>query len=158
MTSSDAAGREKPAEPGSGRDALGFEFQVVSPARVVVRERVTSLIVPGARGAVGFWARHAPMLVALAPGLVRYRPVGDKTRGFKLLAVGGGFFEMSPEGRATLLADTAELPEEIDVARAQAAYERARRRLARPTPAVDIARAEAALQRALARLRAAGKA
>lgn len=146
-------------------EARGFEFQVVSPSRVVLQDRVTSLIVPGARGAVGFWAGHAPMLVALSPGVVRYRPVeetgsqGQAGRGaaFRLLAVGGGFFEVSPDGRATLLADTAELPEEIDVTRAQAAFERAKRRLKRPVPHVDLSRAELALERALARMRATGK-
>lgn len=135
----------------------GFDFQVISPAHVVLRERVTSLIVPGARGAVGFWAEHAPMLVALAPGVVKYRGAGPGASGFKQLAVGGGFFEMSPDGQATLLADTAELPGEIDVARAEAALQRARKRLARPTEETDVSRAEVALQRAQARLRAAGK-
>ncbi len=143
----------------------GFEFSVISPARVVLRDRVTSLIVPGARGALGFWAGHAPMLVALSPGVVKYRSVegtgspgqAGHGAGFRVLAVGGGFFELSPDGRATLLADTAELPEEIDVARAQAACERARRRLKRPAPQIDLGRAELALERALARLRAAGK-
>ena len=56
----------------------------------------------------------------------------------------------------TILADTAELDEEIDVARAQAARERAERRLRERGPDVDTTRAEAALQRALNRLRAAG--
>lgn len=160
-------------------DELGFEFSVVSPTRVALRERVVSLIVPGARGAVGFWAGHAPMLVALAPGVVKYRTLGaDIAAGgavsastvaaeptaplggrgsFRLMSVSGGFFELGPDGRATLLADTAELPEEIDVARAQASYERARRRLRRPTEALDISRAEMALQRAAARLQAAHK-
>jgi len=135
----------------------GFDFQVVTPNRIVLKERVTSLMVPGARGSLGFWARHAPMLVALAPGVVRFRPAGTPGVPFQLLAVGGGFYEFSPDGRATLLADTAELPAEIDVDRAMAAYQRARRRLSRPTPKVDISRAELALERALARLRAAGK-
>lgn len=135
----------------------GFDFQVVTPNRVVLKERVTSLMVPGARGSVGFWAEHAPMLVALAPGVVKFRPAGGPGAAFRLLATGGGFFEFSPDGRATLLADTAELPDEIDVERARAAYQRARRRLARPSPKVDISRAELALERALARLRTAGK-
>ncbi len=143
---------------------VGFDFQVVSPARVVLSERVTSIMVPGARGSLGFWAGHAPMLVNLSPGVVKYRPAGAAEtagphvdRGFRLLAVGGGFFEVSPDGKATLLADTAELPEEIDVARAEAAYERARKRLSRPDRETDLTRAELALGRAMARLHATGK-
>jgi len=152
-------------------DEVGFDFQVICPNRVVLRERVTSLVVPGARGAVGFWAGHAPMLVSLSPGVVRFRPAEGGVSGaraadtrtgaagadFRTLAVGGGFFEMSPDGGASLLADTAELPEEIDVGRAQAAYERARKRLTRPTPSLDLTRADIALQRALARLKAVGR-
>ena len=136
-------------------DPGGFEFQVVSPHRVVLRERVTSLIVPGIGGAVGFWVDHAPMLVALAPGVVKYRPLTatDQRVEFRSLAVGGGLFEVSAEGETTLLADTAELPEEIDVERAKAALKRAKRRLLGPTPDLDMIRAEAALKRALARLR-----
>lgn len=136
-----------------------FGFQVVAPNRVVLRERVSSLIVPGIGGAVGFWAGHAPMLVALAPGVVKYRPAspGGEREVFRPLAVGGGLFEVSDDGEATLLADTAELPEEIDVERARAALERAKRRLTRPAPDVDMTRAEAALQRAVARLRVAGQ-
>lgn len=136
-------------------ETQGFDFQVISPARVVLKERVTSLVVPGARGAVGFWAGHAPMLVALSPGVVKYRSREGTGKGFRLLAVGGGFFEIGPDGNATLLADTAELPEEIDVSRARAALERARKRLSRPGSDVDVVRAEASLHRALARLKVA---
>jgi len=141
------------APPAAGE--AGFEFQVVSPNRVVLTRRVSSLIVPGIGGSVGFWPGHAQMLVALAPGVVKYRPLAGQGH-FELLAVGGGFFEMRADGRATLLADTAELPEEIDVERARAALERARRRLEHPRPDVDLIRAEVALQRALARLKVAG--
>jgi F-type H+-transporting ATPase subunit epsilon len=138
-------------------DEIGFEFQVISPTRVVLRERVASVTVPGARGAVGFWVGHAPMLVALSPGVVRYRAAGTALRSVAL-AVSGGFFEISPDGAATLLAEAAELPEEVDVARAEAALQRARERLRRPTPGIDVARAEVAMQRAIARLRIAAKA
>jgi len=138
----------------AAEEGAGFEFQVISPDRVVLSLRVTSLIVPGIGGAVGFWPGHAQMLVALAPGVVKYRRAGG-VGDFELLAVGGGFFEMSAEGRGSLLADTAELPEEIDVERARAALERARRRLEHPRPDIDLIRAEAALQRAAARLKVA---
>jgi F-type H+-transporting ATPase subunit epsilon len=49
-----------------------------------------------------------------------------------------------------------ERPEEIDVARAQAAKERAEKRLAERTPEIDIDRARLALLRALNRLKVAG--
>jgi len=85
-------------------------------------------------------------------GIVHFGPEhGEKRR----IAVTGGFVEVA-NNRVTVLADTAELDTEIDVGRAQAARERAERRLrSARSDEIDRARAEAALQRALNRLRAA---
>ena len=74
----------------------------------------------------------------------------------KQAAVGGGFAEVLGD-RVTVLAETAELAESIDVERAVASRDRARERLmSRLDPDVDDDRAEAALNRALNRLRVAG--
>jgi F-type H+-transporting ATPase subunit epsilon len=67
----------------------------------------------------------------------------------------GGFL-MTDGKKVILLADAVERPEEIDVARAQAAKERAETRIAERTPDVDIDRARLALLRALNRLKVAG--
>ena len=68
-----------------------------------------------------------------------------------ILAVLSGFAEVLPD-RVTVLAETAERPEEIDVERAKVALARAEQRLASGDPDVDWDRASVALQRALVRL------
>jgi len=122
-------------------------LRVVTPNRQVVREDVEEIQVPGKEGYLGILPGHAPLLSELKVGEMTYR----QGREVRRLAVGGGFLEVLPE-QVTVLAETAERPEDIDIARAQAARERAERRLKSPDPDVDINRATVALERALIRL------
>lgn len=129
-----------------------FTLEVVTPERVVFREPVQAVIVPGAQGQIGVLPDHAPMVVNLKAGVVKYRQSGQ----IKRMAVSGGLFEVSGD-KAVILADAAELAGEIDVLRAKEARRRAEERLRARTENIDIARAHASLERALARLRAAGE-
>ena len=95
---------------------------------------------------------HAPFVFALKPGTLRIRTPDGKD---SCVAVGSGFLIVQKE-RTTVLARSAERPEEIDVKRARQAKERAEERLQLRTAQIDAARAKAALQRALARLEVAG--
>ena len=83
----------------------------------------------------------------LSPGAV----IIHEADGEKVAAVHAGFAEVLPD-QVTLLAETAEWAEEIDVARAEAAKKRAEERLQARTEKVDIKRAEFALRRALTRI------
>jgi F-type H+-transporting ATPase subunit epsilon len=89
---------------------------------------------------------------ALKPGALRIRTPEGKD---SYVALGSGFLVVQKE-RTTVLARSAERPEEIDVKRARQAKERAEERLQLRTAQIDVARAKAALQRALARLEVAG--
>jgi len=131
--------------------AKTLKLEVVTPEKQVFSDEVQSIIVPAAEGYLGVLPNHAPLISGLKPGIIKYRQEG-KTR---LLAISGGFMEVSAN-KVTILADTAERPEQVDVERAKAARERAEKRLKERPPGLDVARAEFALQRALARLRAAG--
>ena len=96
------------------------------------------------------WAGHHPMLASLDVGQIVFREAGE---GPRVAATSGGFAQVQRDG-VTVLAETAELSDEIDVARAEAARDRARERLAQQREAeVDAVRAEMALARALNRLR-----
>ncbi|MBE3599449.1 MAG: F0F1 ATP synthase subunit epsilon [Limnochordaceae bacterium] len=129
-----------------------MQLEVVTPQRVVLRERVEAVVAPTDRGYLGVLANHAPMVAALSLGIVQFgRYHGPKRK----MAVSGGFMEVSGN-RVTILADTAELAEEIDVLRAKAARDRALERLRSRAAHIDQTRAERALARALNRLRAAG--
>lgn len=127
-----------------------FTFHVVSPEGNVLKEEIEFVVLPGIDGELGILPNHAPLIAALETGVITYTVNGKK----KKAAISGGFVEVS-ENKATVLADTAEVAEAIDVERALAAKERAEKRLAQKSPDTDMKRAEYALRRAIARLNAA---
>ena len=131
-----------------------FELEIVTPEKTIYSGTVERLQAPGSDGSFGVLARHHPMLSALGIGRVSFLEAGGNR---KRAAISGGFAEVQRD-HVIVLAESAELAEEIDVARAEAARDRARERVARRRdPEVDMARAEAALDRALWRLRVAGQ-
>jgi len=132
-----------------------LQLDVVTPTRLVVSERVTEVVAPGTEGYFGVLPDHIPFITTLKAGTLTYW----KGKQERHLAVSGGYAEVRGN-RLSILADNAEVAEEVDVARAERARQRAERRLqewASGAEAIDFARAEAALQRALARLEAVGK-
>ncbi|MFQ5926243.1 MAG: F0F1 ATP synthase subunit epsilon [Terriglobia bacterium] len=131
-----------------------FELQLVTSARLVVREEVDEAQVPAKNGYLGILPGHAPLLSELQVGEISYR----RGVSWAYLAVAWGFVEVLPD-RVIVLAEIAERAEEIDVARAAAAERRAKERLARASqdPAIDLNRAQVALERALIRLQVARK-
>jgi F-type H+-transporting ATPase subunit epsilon len=130
----------------------GLRVELATPIRLVLAEDADEVIIPGSDGYFGVLPGHAPLLALLGIGEVTCR-IGRMER---YLAVSGGFAEVGPE-RVTILAETAERPEEIDTARAQAARERAERQLAGRGGGeeIDFAQTMAALERAQVRLRVA---
>jgi F-type H+-transporting ATPase subunit epsilon len=130
-----------------------FSLEIVTPARVVFQGEVTSFSAPGTLGGFQVLYNHAPLLSSLEVGVLKVRDLeGHDT----LYATGGGFVEVK-DNRAVVLAESAEIPGEIDVARAKAAMERAKKRLETPGPDTDVDRARVALARALNRLHLAKK-
>ncbi|MCY3667686.1 MAG: F0F1 ATP synthase subunit epsilon [Gemmatimonadetes bacterium] len=127
-----------------------FALEVVTPERVAYSGQVASLQAPGSEGGFGVLAGHIPLLTSLQIGRLRFvEEDGNEVQ----MAISGGFVEVGRE-QVAVLAETAERVEEIDVARAEAARQRAEERLARAREErVDVARAEAALARAINRIR-----
>jgi len=125
-----------------------IELQVVTPDRLIVRERVDEVQIPGSRGYFGVLPGHTPLLASLAVGELWYRKGQETT----YLSIVHGFAEVLPD-RVTILARLAERAEEIDVARAEAARKRAEARLSQNMPdEVDYERARLALAKSLMRL------
>lgn len=123
--------------------------EVVTGERVVFREEDVDMVVaPGADGMLGILPRHAPLISLLANGEMRVVKGGRE----QAFAVFGGFLEVA-HNQVRILADTAERAEEIDLARAEAARQRAETRIAQRRTDIDLARAEVALQRSLIRLK-----
>jgi F-type H+-transporting ATPase subunit epsilon len=128
-----------------------IQLEIVTPDRQVVHDLVESVTIPGKGGYLGILPGHAPLLSELRTGEVVYTRDGTK----HYLAVSWGFAEVLP-GRVIILVQTAERAEEIDLARAERALERAEERLKKFTDAtIDAERAREAYERALARLQAA---
>ena len=103
--------------------------------------------IPGRDGYLGILPGHAPLITELGIGEISYRENGES----HYLAVAWGFAEVLPE-RVSVLAETAERAEEINVERAEEARKRARQWLNSSDPKVDFARAQRALTRAATRL------
>ncbi|HMC82148.1 MAG TPA: F0F1 ATP synthase subunit epsilon [Candidatus Polarisedimenticolia bacterium] len=129
------------------------QLDIVTPERGVVSEAVDGIILPGSEGYLGVLPGHAPLLTTLKVGRIEYR----KARETFTLAVSWGFAEVLPE-KVAILAETAEKAEEIDLARAQAARERAEKRLRSRDPDLDFLRAQVALEKALIRIQLASRA
>src|ERR1700687_3136824 len=133
-----------------------IELIIVTPERQLLRETVVEVTLPGADGCLGILPGHAPLMTELGIGELTYRAVGSSQPA--PLAVISGFAEVLGD-RVTVLAEFAERPEEIDIARAEEAKKRAEERLAAAASdaTVDWDRAAIALQRSLVRIQVAGK-
>jgi F-type H+-transporting ATPase subunit epsilon len=133
-----------------------IELVIVTPERQLLRQTVVEVTLPGGDGCLGILPGHAPLITELGIGELTYHAKGASEAG--QLAVISGFAEVLGD-RVTVLAETAEKPEEIDVARAEEAKKRAEERLASAAsnPDVDWARAAVALQRSLIRIQVARK-
>ena len=130
-----------------------IQLQIVSAARSLVNERVDEVEIPGSDGYFGVLPGHTPLLAMLGAGELWYRQGAEKH--YLLLAF--GFAEVQPD-RVTILAQTAEMADEIDVARAEAAKRRAEERLSRPTADIDFERARIAMLKSLVRLQVSARA
>lgn len=134
-----------------------IKLEIVSPDRVVYEADIGMLIVRSTGGELGILPHHAPLVTGLLPHAMRVRVSADRDE--QLIAVAGGFMEVTPE-KISVLATAAEQPIDIDINRAKEAYARAKKRIAefhQHTEAakdIDVERAELALRRAIARLNA----
>jgi F-type H+-transporting ATPase subunit epsilon len=134
-------------------------FELATPSRMLVSADVDEVVAPGVEGYFGVLPGHAALLTTLGSGEVSYRT----GKAEQYLLVAGGFAEVQAD-RVIILAEVAEAPEEIDLARAERARQRAELRLSGRHPSghedegeIDYNRALAALARALARIMVAGR-
>ena len=128
-------------------------LEIVTPERLLVREQVDEVQIPGAEGYFGVLPGHTPLLATLQVGQLWYRKGQEKV----YLAIAFGFAEVLPD-RVTVLAQIAERAEEIDIERAKGALQRAEGRLTRPAMDLDLERARIAMLKSLIRLQVAERA
>lgn len=124
-----------------------IKLEIVTPDKSVLSQDVNYVGVPGSLGQFGAMYNHIPLLSSMTVGSLYYRSENQN----KYVFVSGGFAEVSPES-VTILAESAELAENIDSDRAKRAKERSEKRLQQQEENINRARAEAALNRAIRRL------
>jgi len=134
--------------------AENIKLEVVTPEKAVVDEEAQMVVAPGILGEFGVLPGHTTFLTTLKVGIIRYTDANGKER---YVFVSGGFAEALPE-KVTVLAESAERRQEIDLVRAKDALQRAEKRLAedRDKQEIDFVRAKAALERALQRIKLSG--
>lgn len=134
--------------------AKTLRLDIVTPERVVYSNDNVSMVVARAiDGELGILPNHAPLITALeiAPLRIKY---DDETE--TQISLGGGFMDVQ-DNQVVILANVAEIADEIDLKRAEAAKERAEERLQNVNEFTDVQRAELALRRALVRIKVAGQ-
>ncbi len=128
-----------------------FKLEIVTPKKIIFSGDVISFSAPGVLGGFQVLRSHAPLLSNIAIGEVKFVDgSGNQSR----YATSGGIVEVH-DNKVMMLAETAERSDEIDVARAEAAKERARKRLGEKGAQTDLDRARLALFRAMNRLKVA---
>jgi F-type H+-transporting ATPase subunit epsilon len=132
---------------------MPLSLNIVTAQRSVLeRDDVTKLVVPAAEGQITILPKHAALLSALGVGEM----VVHHGNTFDAYVIHGGFIQVL-DNQVSVLADAAEHSDEIDLARAEAARDRAQRRISGrdsdiPRSGVDVLRAQLALQRAIIRI------
>lgn len=129
-----------------------LHLKVLTHEKVVFDSDVDAIYASGEKGEFGVLPGHIPFMTALKIGVTR-AIIGENT---VFIAIMGGAFQIK-DNEAIILSDVAELAEDIDVARAKEAKDRAEARLGSQDTALDRRRAEIALAKAIARLKASAK-
>ena len=132
---------------------MALRLSIVTPMRPLLDKEVEQVVAPGAEGEFGVMPGHAPFLIALKPGVVRWTENGRAGRA----AISGGFAEVTQD-RVTVLAPTAELSTQIDAAGAERQRSEAASALANvgsAAPTEQVEQLREALEHAQARVEAA---
>src|SRR3990170_4438755 len=123
-----------------------LRLEIVTPYGSVYSDYVDEFTATGSEGEFGVLPGHAPFLTTLKTGMLTYK----KGNAVGYFFVSGGYAEVMPD-KATILADSSERSEDIDVERAKAAMKRAEERL-KQAEKIDFARATASLERSTIRV------
>ena len=129
-----------------------YYLRVVAADKVFFSGRCEDLIVPAFDGQKEILAHHEAMVIAVDDGEMKFKPEGSSE--WQKVVVGKGFVQIA-NNRVTLLVETAERPEDIDIARAKEAKERAEEKLRQKQSIQEYYHSSASLARAMSRLKAA---
>ena len=128
--------------------AKTFHLEIIATDRIFFSGEVEHLVITAIDGLLGIMAGHEPLVTSLPTGELKYLVNGE----WKYAAISEGFIQVMPDS-SIILADTCELPEEIDIKRAQEAKERAEERLRQKQSIKEYYETQASLNRAMNRLK-----
>ncbi len=128
--------------------AKTFHLEIIATDRVFFQGECEHLVIRAIDGLIGIMAGHEPLVTSLPTGEMKYMVDGE----WHYAAISSGFIQVMPES-AVILADSCELPEEIDIKRAEEARERAAEMLRQKQSIKEYYQTQAALNRAINRLK-----
>ena len=128
-------------------------LEVVTPTKLELRKEVEYVVAPTVDGVIGVLPGHIRLMTLLTTGILRYKISGEDF----YMAVSQGYMEVTPT-KVIVLAEAADLPEEVNVEQALAEKRQAEAELYKTLKErVDFAKAEIALSRAITKLELAKK-
>jgi len=122
-------------------------LEIITPSKIIYSGNVKSITIPGTKGSFQVLYNHAPIISSFEIGRIKVIDTDDRELNF---ATSGGTVEVS-NNKILVLAETAELPENIDLERAKESLNRAQKRLLTKKD-IEIQRAEGAMARAKNRI------
>jgi F-type H+-transporting ATPase subunit epsilon len=132
--------------------AESLQLEIVTPEKLVVRDAAEEVHIPGRDGYIGVLPGHAPLITELGAGEISYHSNGQLHR----FSMAWGFAEVLPD-RVTILAETVERADEIEVERAQESLSKAEESLKSAHSEEDCNKYLGKIERAQARIEVAGK-
>ena len=137
-----------------------FIVNIVTPSGVIYDHEAKFLVANTQAGTLGILPSHSPLIAPLRIDAVRIDLVGEKDGVSDWIAVNGGIIEIR-DNVVSIIANSAETEEDIDVSRAEEAKKRAKAKIEQAkvdkNHDIDLGRAEIALTRAINRLNVANK-
>ena len=132
--------------------AKTFHLEIVTTDRIFYKGDCEHLVITAIDGLLGILAGHEPLVTALPAGELKYMVDGK----WRYAAISDGFIQVMPD-KSVILADSCELPEEIDIKRAEEARERAEEKLRQKQSIKEYYQTQAALNRAMNSLKVSQK-
>lgn len=130
---------------------MQLHLDIITPERIVYSDEVDAVMVPGVEGELGILPHHIPLFTQIQPGEIKIKKGREET----FLAVSGGFLDVAPQSKVTILANYAIRSEEAEMARAEEAKERAEKLMKEKKSEQEFIYAEAELRRAILELKVA---
>lgn len=132
--------------------ARTFHLEIIATDRIFFSGEAEHLVITAIDGLLGILPGHEPLVTSLPTGEMKYLVDGK----WRYAAISEGFIQVMPDS-SIILADTCELPEEIDIKRAEEAKARAEELLRQKQSIKEYYETQAALNRAINRLKISNK-